>query len=467
MVPPIIGGHAPRTDPGAHQMSLQQQIPRPLYMAELPTPPMSGHAPRAPNPCAVNRECAQRPQPVPSGIALEPTPAHHLPPGWAVPKTGLTSAVQSESPSDRRRLNMPTQMELLAMEEEPDYDIWSCGKFPFVISKRTPTAQQKKALMFPSTLFEDQQPLFVAMSSVIEEQDENGTNYKIDRIKFANYLQTMTITAEKLQQDMQILVWVHKMSHAEKLYHTTCHLQTLLQCQLLPVTFFIKEEIKVPDSVPRWERCSTMWHNAPNMALVPFTDWNENQVQNHVVSWTNVPPMWSLPKTLLDQSKNSLTFGLVVDHIVPLSSEPITCSSHMAIVAFKACTFIQGLSILNSRTVLDSSDTSSFDKARTYCPVRYKDAASYYTGQQYAEVLTACKVPAEMAHEAVVAVAVQQGATHRQHKSYVHAESKTTVALGLIVNLNPTLQSSKRKPVTLDICQTMSSPDDFGSVIAH
>ena len=466
MVPPTIGGQAPRTDPVAHQMSLQQ-MNHPSYIPEMPTPPMSGLAPRAPNPNAVHRECAQRPPPVPSSIALDPTPQHHLPPGWAVPKTELRSPVQSDSSVDHRKLNMPSQLELMAIEGEPDYDVWSAGKYPWVISKREPTPQQQSALMVPATLWEDQHPAFVGMNSVIEEQDENGTSYKIDRIKFANYLQTMTVAAEKLQTDMQILVWVHKMTHAERLYHTTCHLQSLLQYQLLPVTFFIRDNVKVPASVPQWEKCSTMWHNAPNMALVPFTDWNENQLQHSVISWTHVPPMWSLSKALLDEVKHSLTFGLVVDHIVPLGSEPITCSSHMAIVAFKACTFIQGLSILNSRTVLDSSDTSSYDKARTYCPVRYKDAASYYTAKEYAECLTSCNVPAEMAHEAVVAVAVQQGATHKQHKQCVHAESRTTVALGLVVNVSATLQSVKRKPVRLNLCQTMTIPDDFGSVVAH
>ena len=338
-------------------------------------------------------------------------------------------------PSERPQLSMGARMDLMAEEGTPYYDVREASTFPFVITKKDPIQYELLGLQDPRVLYEDEHPTFVADNGIIEEQDANGTTYKIDRIKFANYLQNMTIASYKLQQDMQILVWVPKLPHAEQMFRTVCHLQTEVNYMLLPVTFFVQEEHVTPPGVPSWEKCSTMWHNAPNMAMVPYCDWKENQQQFSVVSWTNVPPVWALPRQLVEACQQNVTFGTPMDHIIPVSSGTVTCTTHLAIVAFKACTFIQGLGILNSWTVLDSSDNPSSRKERTYCPIRYMDAANYHTGAEYAKQLTECKVSPDLAHEAVVAVAVQRGATSKSHPACVHADSATTVALGIIVNL--------------------------------
>ena len=257
-------------------------------------------------------------------------------------------------------------------------DVHKHGIFPFVVPKRnvSKASYQYEGLWLPKPLMRDNVPDFVEDNGVIEEQDANGTVYKIDRIKFANYLQKMTIASYKLQQDMQISVWVPKLEHAEKMFRTVCHLQTEVNYVLLPVTFFVQEEHDTPPEVP---------HNAPNMAMVPYCDWKEQQQQFSVVSWTNVPPVWALPRIMVEQCRQNVTFGLILDHIVPLTSGTVTCTSHLAIVAFKACTFIQGLGILNSWTVLDSSDNPSSSKSRTYCPISYKDAADYHSATEYAK----------------------------------------------------------------------------------
>ena len=237
-IPPHIGSRPPRTDPLLHQPLSLQQVPRATCMVDMPTPPMSQLQPRAPDPSALFRGCAPPPGPVPSRPVPEVIPAQQAPPPWALTsQTGQTKEVEVHdlSPSGaRHRLNMPQQMELMAQEGDPQYNVDEAGVFPFVIEKKEATDAQMVALNFPKVLYEDEDPTFVALNGVIEEQDANGTAYKIDRIKFANYMQTMTVASNKLQADMQILVWVHKVTHAEQLYRTVCHLQTLLTVPIAP-----------------------------------------------------------------------------------------------------------------------------------------------------------------------------------------------------------------------------------------
>ena len=202
-----------------------------------------------------------------------------------------TQQADVQGPFEIPRVPMRVQMELLE-EGPPNLDVDSVGIFPFMIPNADPSvlSHRQAGLKGPRFLNEDSHPAFVVCNPDIEEQDPRGGKCKIDMIKFAHYLQNMTVSAYKLQQDMQILVWV-------------------------------------------------------------------------------------------------------------------------------------GLGILNSWTLLDSSDSLSTRKERSYCPTRYMDAANYYTGAEYADNLSESHVPPEFAHEAVVAMCVQRGNKPSTHPHSVFMQT--------------------------------------------
>ena len=144
-----------------------------------------------------------------------------------------------------------------------------------------------------------------------------------------------------------------------------------------------------------------------------------------------------------------ITFGMPVDHIVPDGGAPVTCVSHSPIVAFKATTVLQAMGICCSYVILDSYDTKSHARGRSYCPVRYMDAAMYHTGTDYADMLSVHHVPPELAHEAVVPVTVHGGNKPKDHPQCVRSDSETTMAMGIIVPLCPHNKRKTRRDVSI------------------